>query len=366
MTIERYKMNKIMSILKKIIPNSIKAYMLEFYMKPKYRKRMKQLLDIRNSTKSKVVFLIGTQEYGNLGDHAITIAEIKLINNTSDNIKVLEITAGHFRFDYNRVIELVRKDDIITITGGGFIGDLWMIEEEMIRSILSFFPNNKIIIFPQTIFFQDNKELELTRKIYQNHKHLFVCLRERTSYDFCKNNLLGGEFKNCYLVPDIVMYLNEIKNNNRNGILLCLRKDREAILTPNDKEMIKETAYKKNQTISFTDTVLEKWQNIKTRNHAVSEKLNEFGSAELVITDRLHGMLFSVITGTPCIALNNLSGKVKGTYDEWLTQIEYIKYADNPNEINEYIIELMKIKKYNFDNNDIIKKYDILTELLKK
>ena len=30
---------------------------------------------------------------------------------------------------------------------------------------------------------------------------------------------------------------------------------------------------------------------------------------------RLHGMIMSVITDTPCIAMNNTSGKVKGVYD---------------------------------------------------
>ena len=57
------------------------------------------------------------------------------------------------------------------------------------------------------------------------------------------------------------------------------------------------------------------------------KKLDEFRKSKLVVTDRLHGMLFAAITGTPCIALGNSSGKVKGVYD-WLTHLDYIQYVD--------------------------------------
>lgn len=41
-------------------------------------------------------------------------------------------------------------------------------------------------------------------------------------------------------------------------------------------------------------------------------KYIKFRECELVITDRIHGMIFAAITGTPCIALSNY--KIKGTY----------------------------------------------------
>ena len=47
----------------------------------------------------------------------------------------------------------------------------------------------------------------------------------------------------------------------------------------------------------------------ENREQLLKQKIEEFQSAELVITDRLHGMIFSVITGTPCIAFDNLMRK---------------------------------------------------------
>ena len=56
----------------------------------------------------------------------------------------------------------------------------------------------------------------------------------------------------------------------------------------------------------------------------MKKKLAAFSEVKLVITDRLHGMLFSAITHTPCIAIDNLSRKVSGVY-EWIKALPYVK-----------------------------------------
>ena len=43
-----------------------------------------------------------------------------------------------------------------------------------------------------------------------------------------------------------------------------------------------------------------------------------------VVTDRLHGMIMSIISGTPCIALDNSSKKVSGVY-EFIKDISTVK-----------------------------------------
>ena len=70
-------------------------------------------------------------------------------------------------------------------------------------------------------------------------------------------------------------------------------------------------------------------QNISPRRREffLNKKLDEFAKAEIVITDRLHGMIFATITGTPCIAFDNLSNKVSGVY-EWIMDQSYVKCID--------------------------------------
>ena len=43
-----------------------------------------------------------------------------------------------------------------------------------------------------------------------------------------------------------------------------------------------------------------------------------FSSSKIVITDRLHGLIFSKITSTPCIAIDNSNNKIRETYNAWL------------------------------------------------
>ena len=49
------------------------------------------------------------------------------------------------------------------------------------------------------------------------------------------------------------------------------------------------------------------------------------------MTDRLHGMIFSVITGTPCIVFDNFNSKIKNAYMD-LTGSDHVIMVDNKEE----------------------------------
>lgn len=61
----------------------------------------------------------------------------------------------------------------------------------------------------------------------------------------------------------------------------------------------------------------------------LEKQFETFRRAELVITDRLHGMIFAAITGTPCAVFFSMSHKVKGIYDWCLSGVEYIQHVEN-------------------------------------
>ena len=85
------------------------------------------------------------------------------------------------------------------------------------------------------------------------------------------------------------------------------------------------------------------------------EKLlkNSFGNRKLIITDRLHGMIFSAITNTPCIALANSTGKVKGVYDWIRKDNNYIYFADSIDEIEKILTEVDITKKNKYNSSKI-------------
>ena len=105
---------------------------------------------------------------------------------------------------------------------------------------------------------------------------------------------------------------------------MCLRDDKEKVIDIEEERVIIDYLQQKGYEIRKIDTVISESVNNKTRNKKLNELIENFLTAKFVITDRLHGMLFSTITSTPCISLDNISKKVSATY-KWVEYLGYIK-----------------------------------------
>ncbi|MCI8777973.1 MAG: hypothetical protein HFI87_02350 [Bacilli bacterium] len=322
-----------------MIKNSIKK-VIKFIKKINATFKLKKILTKTNANK---LVLIGSPLHGNIGDHAISIAEMDFIKEIT-NKTVIEIPGEYYNLCTKKVINYIQKNDIIFITGGGFIGSLWPNEQAMVLDIITRFSNNKIIILPQTYFFENNdfgnSQLILFKEALKRNKNIYLFAREQNSYDFCLKNFNCA--KQICLFPDVVLTLNYSFNNKyiRKGILLVLRGDKERVI---DKNLI-NNSIDENKQVSSTTTVINKAISLKNRKKVFENKLNEFKTAELVITDRLHAMIFCAITGTPCIAFDNSSKKVSGVY-QWIKSLDYIKFCDDPAKLNKYISKINIVSK---------------------
>lgn len=328
-------------ILKKISPNKEKEYM-DKYLKIKYK-----LKTLKFYFKEKTdYYLLGTPEYGNLGDHAIAMAEKEFIKDCKKT--VTEITSPTVYYNIKGLKKIIKNKPIL-ITGGGFLGSMWMNEENMVRKIIQEFSNNKIIIFPQTVFYENTeigqKEKEITFELYKKHKNLHIYAREQRTYNFLKNELHGIDIK---LVPEIVLYMNKTENINREDkILVCMRNDKEKV----ENKLIENFLNKQNVKLEYTETNLPYAITEKNRGKELNNKFKQFQTSKLVVTNRLHGMVFAAITSTPCLCMDNLSKKVSGVY-EWIKDKEYIKLIDETTdeETLERFLEKVWKNNYNYDN----------------
>lgn len=350
-------------IIKQFLPLKLKT-LLKHIIKgfcSKTKANHKILMEIaRTQTKQRLI-LIGTPLHGNLGDHAIAIAEKELFKKYIPELQVIEITMPDYRSQALEIKKHINKKDIIITSGGGWLGNLWQHNEDTVRNIVSAYPDNKIVILPQTIYFEDteegHREIEISRKIYSSHKNLIFCLRDKVSYEFVLNNRFVKKSQNCLYMPDMALALNPmIYNGNRDEILLCFRTDREKCVPFRDVRKIKKYLWEKGENTIFTTTVYHKGISLEKRQDKLDEKFKEFSSAKLIITDRLHGMLFAAITGTPCIAFDNITGKVKGVY-EWIKNLEYIKVVSTADELIRCVDDLLLQKVHNFYNNYFLKEY---------
>lgn len=345
---------KISSILRFIKHNCFSIYFLI-----KYKRQLSSVDYI----------LLDTPLHGNLGDHAIVLSEQQFLDNLG--CKYLEILGVYTDGFEKWFAKVTPKDKIILINGGGFLGELWPNEEYRFRRILKAFNNNKIIVFPQTITFDlttDNglKFFEESKQYYTENKDLIICVREQRSYAFIKKYLPEV---NVVLMPDIVTQYKPAINYNdqRKNILVCLRSDKEKNITDEVFDEIINTLKIKyeNESLMFTDTVIPAEVNMKNRQNFVCSKLNEFKNSKLVITDRLHGMIFAAITNTPCIALGNINGKVEGVY-EWIKGNNYIRYVNSYDEFEAALNSLNLNLQYKYNYKFVEDKFNDLKILLLK
>lgn len=342
----------------------------KFYKKQRellwqYTEVKKQWNKIRKE-KKKYWILAGTPLHGNLGDQAIALAEIQLLKGIDDEKEILEIPLLSLLYHYRLFKKIVGKEKII-IHGGGFMGSLWMKEEIMLRNVIEAYKDNVIIILPQTVFFEEDKmeEYNKSKQIYSSHKNLHICTREKKSYDLACS-MINKE--HVHLVPDMVPYLKyDVKHiSKKKEVLLCLRSDKEKVLSDTEKTRIYTILQKNfNRMVKETDTVMEYGITSDKREQEVKQKIEEFASVELVITDRLHGMVFAAIAGTPCIALTNCNYKIEGVY-EWIKNNEYVRYIEDVSQIDNVIEELLKKKDAIYDNSSLQSEYEKLKELIQE
>lgn len=284
-------------------------------------------------SKSKRVFIACVQNHGNLGDQALTLAAKKMLSTYLSNYYQVELTVSNL-LDKKFLDSLeIKASDVVIIQGGGFLGNLWMDIYTALINTINVFKNNQIIIFPQSYSFtkDENGDSEALKveKLFLSCKKIEVFMRDKISYDLMREHF--RKFKNVHLCPDSVFYLKDdqdYSNVDRNGALFLLRSDKERKITDAATTLIRDTVSRKYGNIKYSDTVIKGRITKKNRLHKVAEKLKQISSYNIVITDRLHGMIFAYLTNTKCIVLPNNNHKIKGAY-EWVKDCSYVSFLED-------------------------------------
>lgn len=301
-----------------------------------------------DSTDPKVVLLLSPQ-YLNYGDHAIALSETENIKPLFDSEKLRDINYSLYEFWPDRVKQSIHFNDTIVVTGGGYMGNLWPENQRLVEQIIMQFPENRIIFAPQTIYYKLGPEAELESKrfarLLEEHGNFFFFGRDQQSCDRMKNMgfIQGVHFD---IMPDFVLLMPEIFNlelRNMNAAI-CLRSDIESSIERKNeiKAIIEQHVGGKVKSIKMAQDHVE--IPIKFRTWFVQKKLQEFADASVVVTDRLHGMIYAAYTGTPCVAFDNVSKKVSGVH-AWIKDLSYIAIADEVSQLPELLARVTVTNK---------------------
>ena len=306
---------------------------------PTFTREQSALLEIIAAVKStdKRIFLIGTPEHGNLGDQAIVLGELRILENYFPEHKIIEIQRNYLMGESGELFwglgfeKYIRRDDIIFYHGGGNLGNLWSSNEILRRLIIERFPDNKIVIFPQSICFTNDadglKEREISTRIYNAHKDLHLMARDENSFNLARK--IFPAIHN-YLLPDAATVMHGIMDDvdiKREGVLFILRGDKEKVRDDTKIKMLQATFNKLKIPFAVTDTVIKGKVTAEDREQKVRAVLAQVRKSKLVITDRFHGVVFSFITRTPVLAFKSFDTKISSGI-KWFEQFQSVFYAE--------------------------------------
>lgn len=347
------KKNHLRKIKSKI---SYKKLMLNNFLYYRKYSTKNKFENIRNDS----IFLLGTPEYGNLGDQLIALAELELLKNYYGNDRVVEVTENEIRYDFKSIKKYIKSNSLLVFQGGGNISDVWMDQEKLREKVISTYPLNRSIIMPQTVYINNKNNEDSILKKYDN-MNIIVCAREKNTY----NMLMERKKCSAILCPDIALYLWDYckiyrKIKDKSGIGVCIRQDAESCKYI-DAEVLCSNISNMGLECEYFSTVKNEYILASQRENEINKMLSYISRKKLIITDRLHAMIMSYLTGTPCIALANSNGKVEGCY-EWISEAENVYFAKSQDEVINNIFSLMN--KANMDDFKYKNKFEQILKIM--
>lgn len=250
-------------------------------------------------------------------------------------------TASKETFDFRELSSEV----VILLSGGGNFGDLYPQHNEFREKVISSYPENPIIILPQTIWFEDVHAIPECASALAKHKKLIICARDRHSYDILKSN-----FQNeILLVPDMAFCINMKRWRKPivgRGDLLLKREDKELKGYPQIDDLIAQGDVTICDWLPFTEDCWQKtwWRRTKKyvpslydwyarnifRPYMVNSGIHLIGTHKKIYSTRLHAAILSILLGKEnnLVWFDNSYGKNSSFYETWLNDLEGLTFVE--------------------------------------
>ena len=264
----------------------------------------------------------------NVGDTLIYLGTEQFIDDHQINII-------HRAFQKNINHNKLKQSDVIMLHGGGNFGDLYLKHQKLRESIVKRYSDKRIVLLPQTIYFKSKAAQEKSADIFRAHPDVTMLVRDKRSYEIAKSFSDNVSF-----MPDMAHSLHPLIDTREmvsedtpvRRVLNLKRKDIESsasstefvkkefdwvnMLTLSDHMLLKY--FKKMQKLPIFKYKLAKEWKIQS-DALLFTSSNYFLQHELVHTDRLHGLILSVLLGRRVIILDNSYGKNTAYYNQWLS-----------------------------------------------
>lgn len=317
------------------------------------------------------IIVLGTPKHGNLGDQAIAYAQKLFIQKHFPDVEYIEIPAKDILINLHNILKYADSErDVLMYHGGGNLGDLYPAEERLrILCVFILAKRFKVISFPQTMFLSGNQDK--LSKIYSQRSKWFFTARETISYKQLKAQF--PQTGKVTLTPDIVLTqantVGESFARKGKGVLTLLRHDKEIARNPIEMEMLIDDLRMRFGNVDMGDTHIghEFEVNQNNREKLLFDLWKTMSSHELIITDRLHGMIFAYMTRTPVIVANISNHKILSSYQDWLANQKGIYFLDNDNRIglDDFLNTVQQTSREELFSNFDLEQFSPLVEKIR-
>lgn len=286
--------------------------------------------------------LLDVPYYSNVGDTLIWQGTVDFLDSLPFKRKYTG--DAHDNLEFGCV-----KDDIIFLQGGGNFGDLWPLHQNFRNKVISMFPENKIIILPQSIHWEDKRKLEEDAKFFAQHKNVTICVRDDASM-----NILERYYpeNNRMLLPDMAFCIDAKKiaqSKEKSGKTLFVRREDKESANIDKYRGVPKDAVVKDWLYDGDSRVLNWKYSLERRAKVLDQKFNTsmtriinryfwthplkhsqikyafqfLAPYDSIYTTRLHAAILSVIIGKRDIHLiDNSYGKLSSFVRSWLSDVD--------------------------------------------
>ena len=300
------------------------------------------------------------------------MGEEALIKELNLNV-ILRTTVNHSitssRENLSRYIE---NDVILLIHGGNNFGDTDRHLADRRNQLIKWFPENNMIFFPQTIHYSNTRYIKEDKEAMALARNLLLTFSNEES-----NTFANTHFSSLKILPsaDISFMLGDIEPNMDPDIdILILR-------IKDDKEQAKFDDNSWNMAIFKYLNISYKYKHSDWSKYKLSSSLRETGyyandvttvmmnsylrkyrlkslslvnkiisNSKVIITDRLHASIFSILIGRPHVIINDKYDQISKVRNFAFAQkpsceTELLRgyLANNPEEAIRKAIEILTI-----------------------
>jgi exopolysaccharide biosynthesis predicted pyruvyltransferase EpsI len=299
--------------------------------------------------------LLDFPSHPNVGDSAIWLGQELFFRRSGPRVVYRCDAAGYSAV---RLSARINRGPIL-LSGGGNLGDLWPLHQDLRERVIQDFPQYKIIQLAQSIHFRDPRNLARARAVFNAHPDLTLLVRDRNSLEIARNEFRATSL----LCPDMALALGCLDRPLPPvvNIVWLARSDIEAkygsVLPTGQNVERFDWLTETPSMVRSIDRVLRwplvrypRWvpflQSAVTSNfrwlamERLARGLRSLARGRVVITDRLHGCILSLLMGIPHVVLDNSYGKLKGFYATWLEATTLTRWANSPEEALQQAVAL--------------------------